>query len=67
MRHKNVYDTNGGLLTGPKTAEGIKRIQNAHWKHGDETNETEHSVAQKAQCSGILLTQEITATCSTSS
>ncbi len=29
----------GGLSTGPRTEEGIKRIQNAHWKHGNETKE----------------------------
>jgi hypothetical protein len=29
----------GGLSTGPRTQEGIKRIQNAHWKHGNETKE----------------------------
>lgn len=39
MQGKNVCDTHGGLSTGPKTAEGIKRIQNAHWKHGNETKE----------------------------
>jgi hypothetical protein len=39
MRHKNVCDTHGGLSTGPRTKEGIKRIQNAHWKHGNETKE----------------------------
>jgi hypothetical protein len=27
------------LSTGPRTEEGIKRIQNAHWKHGNETKE----------------------------
>ncbi len=39
MRGRNVCDTHGGLSTGPKTVEGIKRIQNAHWKHGNETKE----------------------------
>ncbi len=39
MRGKNVCNTHGGLSTGPKTTEGIKRIQNAHWKHGNETKE----------------------------
>lgn len=39
MRGKNVCDTHGGLSTGPRTPEGIKRIQNAHWRHGNETNE----------------------------
>lgn len=31
--------SHGGLSTGPRTQEGIKRIQNAHWKHGNETKE----------------------------
>jgi hypothetical protein len=39
MRGKNVCDTHGGLSTGPRTQEGIKRIQSAHWKHGNETKE----------------------------
>ena len=39
LRGKNVCGTHGGLSTGPKTAAGIKRIQNAHWKHGNETKE----------------------------
>jgi hypothetical protein len=39
MRLKNVCDTHGGLSTGPRTPEGIKRLQNAHWKHGNETKE----------------------------
>jgi len=39
IRLKNVCSTHGGLSTGPRTQEGIKRIQNAHWKHGNETKE----------------------------
>jgi hypothetical protein len=39
MQGKNVCGTHGGLSTGPKSAAGIKRIQNAHWKHGNETKE----------------------------
>jgi hypothetical protein len=39
LRGKNVCGTHGGLSTGPKSAAGIKRIQNAHWKHGNETKE----------------------------
>jgi hypothetical protein len=39
MRSKNVCGTHGGLSTGPRTQEGIKRIQNVHWKHGNETKE----------------------------
>lgn len=37
MRGKNVCGTHGGMSTGPRTQEGIKRIQSAHWKHGNET------------------------------
>jgi len=36
---KNVCGTHGGLSTGPRTQEGIRRIQSAHWKHGNETKE----------------------------
>ena len=39
MYGKNVCGTHGGLSTGPRTQEGIKRIQSAHWKHGNETKE----------------------------
>lgn len=39
IRNKNVCGHHGGLSTGPKTSEGIKRIQSAHWKHGNETKE----------------------------
>ena len=37
LKNKRVCSTHGGLSTGPKTQEGIKRIQSAHWKHGNET------------------------------
>lgn len=39
LKNKRVCSTHGGLSTGPKTQEGIKRIQSAHWKHGNETKE----------------------------
>jgi hypothetical protein len=39
MRGKNVCGTHGGLSTGPRTQEGIQRIKDAHWKHGNETKE----------------------------
>lgn len=39
LRNKNVCGHHGGLSTGPRTSEGIKRIQHAHWKHGNETKE----------------------------
>jgi hypothetical protein len=35
----NVCDTHGGLSSGPKSKEGIQRIREAHWKHGNETKE----------------------------
>lgn len=48
MHLKNVCDTHGGLSTGPKTAEGIKRIQNARWKHGNETKEAKAERSAKS-------------------
>lgn len=39
LRNKRVCGHHGGLSTGPKTTEGIKRIQAAHWRHGNETKE----------------------------
>lgn len=39
LRNRRVCGHHGGLSTGPKTAEGIKRIKDAHWKHGNETKE----------------------------
>lgn len=38
----------GGLSTGPRTQEGIKRIQNAHWKHGNETKEARAQRREKS-------------------
>lgn len=40
--------THGGRSTGPKTAEGIKRIQAAHWKHGNETKEARAKRREKS-------------------
>jgi len=40
LKNKRVCSTHGGLSTGPRTQEGIKRIQSAHWKHGNETKES---------------------------
>jgi uncharacterized membrane protein len=48
MRGKNVCGTHGGLSTGPRTQEGIKRIQNAHWKHGNETKEAKAKSSKKS-------------------
>lgn len=28
-----------GLATGPRTSEGIERIKDAHWKHGNDTKQ----------------------------
>ena len=39
LKGKAVCGHHGGLSTGPKSVEGIERIQNAHWKHGNETKE----------------------------
>ncbi len=35
----------GGLSTGPRTAEGLKRSQRANWKHGVYSRETRAVVA----------------------
>ena len=48
MRGKNVCGTHGGLSTGPRTQEGIKRIQDAHWKHGNETKEARAERSEKS-------------------
>lgn len=48
LRNKNVCGHHGGLSTGPKTAEGIKRIQAAHWKHGKETKQAKADRSQKS-------------------
>jgi len=55
MRGKNVCDTHGGLSTGPKTAEGIKRIQAAHLKHGEETVEAKAERSAKSVMFKYLL------------
>ena len=39
LKSKAVCGHHGGLSTGPKTREGIERIRDAHWKHGNETKE----------------------------
>jgi hypothetical protein len=39
LKNKRVCSTHGGLSTGPKSKEGIQRIRDAHWKHGNETKE----------------------------
>lgn len=57
MRSKNVCDTHGGLSTGPKTPEGIKRIQAAHWKHGNETKEAKADRSKKSLM--FLMLEEI--------
>ena len=49
--------SHGGLSTGPRTQEGIKRIQNAHWKHGNETKEARADRSQKSLM--FLMLEEI--------
>ena len=39
LKNKRVCSTHGGLSTGPKSKEGIQRIRDAHWKHGNEAKE----------------------------
>jgi hypothetical protein len=36
----------GGLSTGPRTPEGLKRSQRANWKHGAYSRETRATLAQ---------------------
>ena len=38
----------GGLSTGPRTQEGIKRIQNAHWRHGNDSKEARADRSEKS-------------------
>ena len=57
MRSKNVCDTHGGLSTGPKTPEGIKRIQIAHWRHGNETKKAKADRSKKSLM--FLMLEEI--------
>ena len=44
----------GGLSTGPKTEEGIERIRQAHWEHGQRSAE-----AVKRRKQGAALRREI--------
>lgn len=39
MRGKSTCRFHGGKSTGPKTAVGKKRIQQAHYKHGGRSKE----------------------------
>jgi hypothetical protein len=48
LKNKRVCSTHGGLSTGPKTQEGIKRIQSAHWKHGNETKQAKAERSAKS-------------------
>lgn len=57
LRNKRVCGHHGGLSTGPRTQEGIKRIQNAHWKHGNETKEARAERCQKSLM--FLMLEEI--------
>ncbi len=47
VSHTHKCKWHGGLSTGPRTEEGIRRIQNAHWKHGNETKEARAERSQK--------------------
>lgn len=39
LKGKVVCGHHGGLSSGPKSKEGIQRIREGHWKHGNETKE----------------------------
>ena len=57
MQGKSVCDTHGGLSTGPKSKEGIQRIKDAHWKHGNETKEARAERSKKSLM--FLMLEEI--------
>jgi len=40
LKGKRVCGHHGGLSTGPRTQEGIKRIRDAQWKHGNYSKES---------------------------
>ena len=48
IRLKNVCSTHGGLSSGAKSKEGIQRIRDAHWKHGNETKEARDERSAKS-------------------
>jgi hypothetical protein len=48
LKSKAVCGHHGGLSTGPKTAAGIQRIRDAHWKHGNETKEARTKRSEKS-------------------
>ena len=39
LKNKAVCKWHGGMSTGPRTKDGIKRIREAHLKHGKDTKE----------------------------
>lgn len=57
LRNKRVCGHHGGLSTGPRTQEGIKRIQAANWKHGNETKEARAERSKKSLM--FLMLEEI--------
>ncbi len=40
--------SHGGLSTGPKSKEGIQRIKDAHWKHGNDPKEAQAERSAKS-------------------
>lgn len=48
LKDKTVCKWHGGMSTGPKTEEGIQRIRDAQWKHGNETKEAKAKRRKKS-------------------
>ena len=45
MRGKKRCRMHGGLSTGPRTAVGLARSKQAHWKHGRYSAEARQEMA----------------------
>ena len=39
MRHKCRCELHGGKSTGARTAEGMQKLRDIHWKHGQRSQE----------------------------
>jgi len=48
LKGKRVCGHHGGYSSGPKTKEGIERIREAHWKHGEETQKAKAERSTKS-------------------
>jgi hypothetical protein len=48
LKGKAVCKWHGGMSTGPRTKEGVKRIREAHLKHGEATKEARQERSSKS-------------------